>query len=100
MMMAHDSSPDTPELSEASVTALRSALIEYVSSNDASALDRALRLIAAEAREKQMHAERLLVALKDVWFSLPEHRESIDIEQQMRLLQRAVTVCIRAYYGG
>lgn len=100
MMMAHDSTPDSPELSEASVTALRSALIEYVSSNDASALDRALRLVAAEAREKQMHAERLLVALKDVWFSLPEQRESIDVEQQTRLLQRAVTVCIRAYYGG
>jgi hypothetical protein len=99
MMMAHDSTPNAPQLSDASVASLRAALIAYVAANETSTLDRALRAVAGEAREKRMHAEQLLVALKDIWFSLPDLRDTVDAEEQTRLLQRAVTLCIRAYYG-
>jgi hypothetical protein len=98
MMMAQDSTPDGPRLSEASVTLLRSALQEYLASNETPALDGVLRLIAIEARDKKMLAEHLLISLKDVWFALPEIRDADQGEPQTRLLQRVVTLCIRAYY--
>jgi hypothetical protein len=100
MMMAHDSTPNRPELTAASVEALRSALREYLEySNETSALQSALRLIATEARAKKMHAEQLLVILKDVWFALPQIGQARESELQNRLLQRVVTLCIREYYS-
>jgi hypothetical protein len=100
MMMAHDSTSNRPELSAASVAALKSALQKYLANESETApLEPALRLVAAEAREKHMHAEQLLIALKDVWFALPQIAKAAQGEQQSRLLQRVVTLCIRAYYS-
>lgn len=99
MMMAHDSTPDRPQLSESSVTLLRATLQEYLASGETPALDGVLRLIAIEARDKKMLAEHLLISLKDVWFALPEIRDAEEGEQQINLLQRVVTMCIRAYYS-
>jgi hypothetical protein len=99
MMMAHDSTPNRPELSAASVEALRSALRECLEqSGETSALQPALRQITIEARAKKMHAEQLLVILKDIWFALP-HIGNAPNEQQNRLLQRVITLCIREYYS-
>jgi hypothetical protein len=98
MMMAHDSTPSRPELSTASVEGLRLALTRYLGSNEASSLKTALREIAVEAREKKMHAEQLLIILKDVWFALPPLARSVEGDEQNRLLQRIVTLCIREYY--
>jgi hypothetical protein len=55
--------------------------------------------MAAEAREKTVLPEQLLVVLKDVWYSLPGVQEMSDTTEQVRLLQRAVTMCIREYYA-
>lgn len=99
MMMAPDSTPNRPELSAASVDALRSALLEYLEDSRESAIQPALRRIAAEAREKKIHAEQLLMLLKDVWFALPQIARMPQGEYQNRLLQRVVTLCIREYYG-
>jgi hypothetical protein len=100
MMMAHDSTPHRPQLSAASVEALRSALQECLASAaETAALRPALRSIALEAREKQMRAEHLLVLLKDIWFSLPQFGGTEGGEVHNRLLQRVVTLCIREYYG-
>lgn len=100
MMMAHDSTPNRPELSAASVDALRSALQECLAqSSETSALQPALRQIATEARANKVHAEQLLVMLKDIWFALPQIGKAHEGEPQNRLLQRVVTLCIREYYS-
>jgi hypothetical protein len=101
MMMAHDSTPNRPQLSSASVEGLRLALSKYlVESDDTASLQVALREVAADARTKEMRAEHLLLALKDVWYGLPQVSRTPEGEEQHRLLQRVVTLCIREYYGG
>ena len=100
MMMAHDSTPNHPELDEASVDALESALEKYlVGAKEIATVQPALRRIAAEAREKKMTAEQLLVLLKDIWFRLPQVRKTAEGESQTRMLQSIVTLCIREYYS-
>ena len=99
MMMVPDRTPDVPELNAASLAALASALEQYAHRSDTTALQPALRTIATEAREKQMRAEQLLVVLKDIWYSVPQIAQAPPGEQQNRLLQRVVTLCIREYYS-
>lgn len=100
MMMAPDLTPDRPQLSAAAIDALESALQKFlVDANEVVTLQPALRRVATEAREKKMRAEELLVWLKDVWFALPEIRKTPEGENQTRLLQRVVTLCIREYYS-
>jgi len=99
MMMAPDRTPDVPELNAASLAALASALQNYAHKADPTDLQPALQCIATEAREKQMRAEQLLVVLKDIWYSVPQIAQAPQGEQQNRLLQRVVTLCIREYYS-
>jgi len=99
MMMAPDRTPDVPKLNAASLAALASVLENYAVRADATALQPALQCIATEAREKQMRAEQLLVVLKDIWYSVPQIAQAPQGEQQNRLLQRVVTLCIREYYA-
>lgn len=99
-MMAHDSSAPRPELSSSTIAALEQALAGFLSNPaDTSKLDGALRSLTTEAREKQVHAEQLLVVLKDVWYGLPQVREAPAGDAQNNLLQRVVTQCIRQYYS-
>jgi len=98
MMMAHDSSAGRPQLSAETVSELTAALRNYAANeSDIAALQPALRAVAAEAREKKVQAEQLLVLLKDVWFGLP-NTQSTDGDGQVHL-QRVVTLCIREYYS-
>ena len=101
MMMAFDSSHTPPSrLDEATVDAVRDALRDYLADgSDASALRQALLHMSMEARAKGMQAEHLLVLLKDTWSALPDVRAMTDTAQQVRLLQRVVTMCIREYYS-
>lgn len=99
MMMAPDRTPQGPELGAASLAALTSALEMYAVQADATALQPALQRIAIEAREKRMHAEQLLIVLKDVWYAMPQVAQAPQGESQDRLLQRVVTLCIREYYS-
>jgi hypothetical protein len=100
MMMAHDSTPNRPALSPASVEALEHALQRYLADDqDTTGLRDALQRIAAEARQKKMHAEHLLMQLKEVWYKLPQIRRAPDGEKQNLMLQRIVTLCIREYYS-
>ncbi|HMC57425.1 MAG TPA: hypothetical protein VKH19_19745 [Gemmatimonadaceae bacterium] len=100
MMMARDFTPQRPELDAASVDTLARALAKYLEDDEGADLLLVLRHIAEEARSRHMHAEQLLVALKDVWYSLPAIRNSPEGEQQNRILQRVITLCIRQYYAG
>jgi hypothetical protein len=102
MMMAQSSTPPPPhQLSDATVDLLRSALTSYIRSSNGSAegLKPALLAVAAEARQAGMYPERLLILLKDIWFTLPAVRAMDDIDRRNRLLQQLVTACIREYYG-
>ena len=100
MMMAHDSSPGPNALTEETIEAVRDALVRYV---DAPArgedLGAALHRMAAEARDSSMLPEQLLIVLKDIWYSLPSVRSMSDATDQVRLLQRVVTMCIKEYYS-
>ena len=101
MMMAHDSSlPPSSRLDDESLHAVRLALRGYLqNSEDPSALQPALLRVATEARARGILPEHLLVTLKEVWSGLPEVRGMTDASQQVRLLQRVVTMCIREYYS-
>ncbi|MEP6989982.1 MAG: hypothetical protein ABJA80_03560 [bacterium] len=100
MMMAHDSSQTPPSrLEETTLEAVRAALATYVSSGSAPGLNPALVRVAAEAREKAMLPEHLLIVLKDLWSALPEVRAVADPAMQVRQLQRVVTMCIAEYYS-
>ena len=102
MMMAPDSSQSPPgRLDDASLDAVRVALRTYLRDpDDTSALQASLVLVATEARAREILPEQLLVTLKDLWSTLPEVRALTDAGQQVRLLQRVVTMCIREYYNG
>ena len=101
MMMAFDSSQPPPRrLEDGTIEAVRSALRSYSETGAASAaLHEALVRMAAEAREKDMLPEQLLVVLKSLWSSLPEVRAISDTKQQISLQQRVVTMCIKEYYS-
>jgi len=99
MMMARDLTPQRPELDAASVEALTASLQRYVQEGVDGADGWPMRRVAAEARAKHMHAEHLLIALKDVWYSLPSVQQAPEGEEQARMLQRIITLSIRQYYG-
>ena len=100
-MMAHDSSPPpSSRLDEELLNALRVALRGKASDAEhASTLQASLVLVATEARARDILPEQLLVRLKEAWSSLPEVRAMRDSQEQARLLERVVTMCIREYYN-
>jgi hypothetical protein len=101
MMMAHDSTPDANALADETIEAVRSALIAYVNApSHGERLGAALHVMAREARDRSILPERLLIALKDICYSLPTVRAMKDADEQVRLLQRVVTMCIKEYYAG
>ena len=99
-MMAHDSSGGSAVLAEETIAAVRAALVRYVDApSNGDELRSALHAVAADARAKSVAPEQLLVALKDIWYSLPVGRSRHDPTQQIQLLQRVVTMCIKEYYA-
>ena len=100
MMMAHDSSPTPPGgLAEDTIETVRGALAHYLRTpGSPTDLRAALNRMADEARSKSILPEHLLITLKQVWSSLPEVRSVGDADEQTRMLQRVVTMCIREYY--
>jgi hypothetical protein len=99
--MAHDSGQTPPNrLDDESIDAVRVALRAYLhDSEESGTLQPALLALASQARDRDMLPEHLLVLLKDVWSGLPEVRSMSDSREQIRLLQRVVTMCIKEYYG-
>jgi hypothetical protein len=101
MMMASDSSQPPPSrLDHATLDELRAALQLYLADDSSpTVLRNALLRTATEAHEKSILPEQLLVVLKEVWNALPEVRAISDAADQVRMLQRVVTMCIKEYYG-
>ena len=100
MMMAHDSSPTPPSrLDEDTINAIRASLRAYLATGSSADLQATLLRTASEARVKAMLPEHVLIALKEIWNALPEVRAMTDSNEQIRLLQRVVTMCIKEYYS-
>ena len=99
LMMAFDRMP-SPRLEAETIDALRSVMQRAMRNGDhAQELQSVLAQAAAEARTKELHAEQLLVIMKDLWYSLPELRGLDDSERQTQLLQELITRCISQYYA-
>ena len=100
-MMAFERTPSPPALEPATLETLRVVLGQAVSrGNHAGELHEVLCQAAAEARAKGIHAEKLLIILKDVWQSLPGLNSSAHAETEAGLLQELISRCIREYYRG
>jgi len=100
MMMAHDSSPGPVALEAETINAVREALDDYVNApSQPTPLRGALQRMAGEARQRTMLPEQVLILLKDIWYTLPGVQAITDPNEQVRLLQRVVTMCIKEYYA-
>jgi hypothetical protein len=99
-MMAFERSPSTTALDPAMISELRTALSRSLQSGDhGDELKSLLTRAAADARQKGIQAERLLLALKDIWYSLPHLSGQPGNEIQTRLLQQLIARCIQEYYA-
>jgi hypothetical protein len=99
-MMAFEQSPSTTALDPGMISELRTALSRSLQSGDhGDELKSLLTRAAADARQKGVQAERLLLALKDIWYSLPQLSGQPGNEVQTRLLQQLIARCIQEYYA-
>ena len=81
-----------------SLEQLRKALSGYIADQDEKPVCDALAVLAREAQERKLYAERMLVAFKRVWAEMPEVKEIPSEKERRRLLDRLVRLCIDAYY--
>jgi hypothetical protein len=99
-MMAFDRTPGSQSLDAATVGELRTALTRSLETGShGSDLKAVLVSCALEAKRKGLLAEQLLLALKDVWYSLPEVSKHSGNDVQTRLLQQLIAQCIQEYYA-
>ena len=99
-MMAFDRTPSPPGLEPATVDALRTVLAKaVVQGSHVEDLRPLLCQAAEDARAKGMQAERLLVILKELWYSLPEVANAASPGSENALLQELISRCIQEYYS-
>jgi len=99
-MMAFDSSSSVSTLAPSTVEALRASLSTSVArGNHGDDLHQVLCRAAEEARVKGIHAERLLVMLKDIWYGLPQVSGARATDTENALLQELISRCIQEYYS-
>lgn len=99
-MMAFDRSSSSAALDPGTVTELRACFARSAQSGDhGEELKSLLARAAADARQKGIQAEHLLVALKDIWYSLPHLSAQPGNDVQTRLLQQLIARCIQEYYA-
>jgi hypothetical protein len=98
-MMAFDRTP-SPRLEAETLDALRVVMQRAMRKGDhGQELQDVLTRAASEARDKDIHAEQLLVIMKELWFSLPDLRSVDDSDRQTELLQELISRCITQYYA-
>jgi len=98
-MMAFERTPSA-RLEPDTLDALRSVMQRAMrNGGHEQELQSVLARAATEARDKDIHAEQLLVIMKELWFSLPDLRSADDSERQTKLLQELITRCITQYYA-
>ena len=92
---------DAAILSPESTAALRDAFRLHLTSPSGPAnvrISEALARVCAEARRENIPAERLLVAFKGVWSTLPEVRQ-LPGHRAADEVRDLVTLCIERYYA-
>lgn len=102
-MTHHDPGQTLPnEIAQETVDALRHALardLDAAHPEPAPELRAALHVLAGEARQKGISPEQLLITLKSIWRTLPEVVHARDHDEQTRILQRIVAICIKEYFA-
>jgi hypothetical protein len=99
-MMAFDRTPAAPDLDPNTIANLRAALQTSADrGSHGDELRDVLCCAADEARRKGIHAERLLIVLKDIWYSLPPMAGASSNDVSHALLQELVSRCIHEYYS-
>jgi hypothetical protein len=99
-MMAFERTPSSESLDASTIQALRTTLARSAKlGNHDDELRELLCRTAEEARAKGIQAERLLVILKDVWYSLPEVAGARSSQAQHALLQDLISRGIQEYYS-
>ena len=99
-MMAFDRTPSPPSLEPKTVEALRAAFSKSVATgNHSDELHHLLCTAAREARDKGIHAEQLLVVMKEMWLSQPSVVAAPNVGTANTLLQELISRCIREYYA-
>jgi hypothetical protein len=102
-MMAPDQpyQPHPRNLSAETTAALREAVVRHLErgSDGDDSLGRAVSIVVAEARERDMRAEELILAFKTLYDALPEPKSAVARAEQVHLRERLVSACIRAYYN-
>jgi hypothetical protein len=91
----------SPRFSAAAVEQLNRALQLYIASCDevrVELLRLALERLCVEAHQQQLGPEKMLVAVKTVWASVPGIAQ-LDVERARVAFARVVEHCIHAYYG-
>ena len=98
--MAFDRTPSPLALDTMTVDAIRRVLAGSVAQGDHSDELRDLLCKAAEeARTKGIQAERLLIILKDIWYTLPDIAGAPSSAAENALLQELISRCIQEYYA-
>lgn len=98
--MAPDPVPTPgPAPSRATLDHLHRALLSFARREEADgALRAALGRLSAEARERGVPPEAVLVHLKQEWNSLPLADSHSGPNDRAAALQRVVTMCIKEYF--
>jgi hypothetical protein len=98
--MAIERTPALPELDPSTVEAMRATFAQSMEQGrHGDGLQDILCRATREARAKGIEAERLLVAVKDVWYGLPRSSRTTLSDQEHTLLQELVSRCIQEYYS-
>jgi hypothetical protein len=99
-MMAFEKTPSSPRLESTTIEALRVVLARSITNgNHQDDLRDLLCRTAAEAREKGIRAEHLLITLKEIWFSMPALAAGSANDVDNALLQELISRCIQEYYS-
>lgn len=99
-MMAFDRTPSRPNLEPETLAALTSALsVSVQRGNHSDDLRDLLYTTAREARDKGIQAERLLLIMKEIWYSLPAVSNAPSSAAEQALLQELISHCIQQYYA-
>jgi hypothetical protein len=87
--------------SERAFVALRSALQARIAAPPRDDVDfrRALRLMSEDAHRRGVRAEQMIVALKEVWRSLPEVQTVPAGGPRDTVLSNVITMLVEEYYA-
>lgn len=93
---------DAQDLTAMALVVVRCALAANPPGSSAIALGgatyRMIRALCDEAHRQHEPAERLIIALRRAWASLPEVRRFPRADPRAGIIDRVITLCIQEYY--